>query len=427
MKLHHAIAAAMVLGIGVGLSLNFASHNGYIERDLALQIGWGGEFLGHVFLTLLQMVVVPLVFASIVTAIVGVGERGLGRLGLYTVGYYMLTSCMAVITGLLVVSVIRPGAGMDYNTLLEAANAELQVRGIEVEPPKQHTLFGVVSDITTRVVPENPIAAATSNSRILGVVFFAVLFSVFTVRSGGKTQQIIGDFFKAVFDVMSNMVNAILWLAPVGIFGYLVFVCASTGVALAAQLSWYLIAVFAGLIIHGAITLPLLLHFVAERNPLTYAMHLEDALTTAFSTASSAGTLPVTLEGVRSAGVPDGVASFTLPLGATVNMDGTALYEVVAVLFVAQMMPGFELTSAAQLGIAITALAVSVGAAGIPHAGTVMMVVVFDAAGLDSEAVLVLLAVDRVADMARTSVNVWSDAVGAAVISKVARDGPWGS
>ncbi len=416
LKLHHFILAAMVLGAITGLALNQAGEVGYLDRQSVLLVANTGEFVGRVFLMLLQMVVVPLVFSGIVTAIVGVGDRGIGRLGSLTLGYYALTSVLAIATGLLVVDIVRPGDGLDYAALLEAARGELAIRGIEPTLPEPRGLGAVLADITTRIIPDNPIHAASSNRTILGLVFFAVLFSVFTVRVGGEAQRRIGGFFEAVYEVMTAMVHALLWLAPVGIAGYLLFVTASTGLQLAGQLMWYLAAVFLGLGMHMFITLPLILWVFGGRDPVAYFLALEEALTTAFSTASSAGTLPVTLDCTRRAGVPEEVATFTLPLGATVNMDGTALYEVVAVLFVAQMLG--DLSVGSQLAVALTALAVSVGAAGIPHAGTVMMVVVFDAAGIDSEAVLLLLAVDRVADMGRTAVNVWSDAVGAAVISK---------
>ncbi len=416
------ILIAMVAGAALGLSLNLAGQAGLVERDLVLQLASVGEWMGKLFLALLSMVVVPLIFSSLIASIAEVGGRGgLGRLGLATVGYYLGTSLLAITTGIGMVNLIRPGQGMDYDQLMAAAAGELEVLDKAVPLVDQRSSVEVLVDVFFRMVPSNIVDAASDNRTILAVIFFAVLFGVFTVRTGGEHADLLGRFFRAVFEVMTTMVHAILYLAPIGIFGYIFFVTAATGLDLAMGLLWYMVAVFLALCVHALVTLPLVLWLVGRRNPLTYLRAMSEALLTAFSTASSSGTLPLTMRcASEQGGVAKHVTSFTLPLGATVNMDGTALYEAVAVLFVAQMRGGLDLGQ--QVVVAVTALLASVGAAGIPHAGTVMMVIVMAAVGLPTEAVMVILAVDRVLDMLRTAVNVWSDSVGAAVVERLVGD-----
>lgn len=419
--LYVQILVAMVAGAAIGLSLNWAGQNGVMSRADVLGYASYGEKAGRLFLALLNMVVVPLIFASLVSSITGLKASGgnLRRLGSRTIAYYLLTSFLAIGVGIVIVNVVQPGVGMDYDLLMEAARGELATLGKEapdVEATAAAGALGVLGDIVFRMVPPNIVEASTSNRNILSVIFFSVCFGIAALQTGGETLERIDGFFKAIFATMITLTNGILVLAPVGIFGYIVFVTASTGMALAGALAWYMLAVALALSVHAFITLPLLYRVATGRSPVVFAGQMKEALLTAFSTASSSGTLPLTMRCANdNAGLPSRVTSFTLPLGATVNMDGTALYEAVAVLFVAQMRGGLDLQE--QVIVAVTALLASVGAAGIPHAGTVMMVIVMGAVGLPTEAVLVILAVDRVLDMARTSVNVWSDSVGAAIVS----------
>ncbi len=418
--LHIQIFVAMALGATVGLALNFAGESGAIDRDTVLAVGAVGEWFGKVFLTLLNMIVVPLIFSSLVCSITGVGgQSGLARLGTRTLAYYMTTSLLAILVGIVLVNIIQPGNGVDYQALMDAARGELDTRGMkppDIEGVGEGGVFAVLADIVYRMIPKNIFEVARSNKQVLAVIFFAVVFAVATIKTGGEAAKTIDRLFRAVYDVMITMTNGILLFAPYGIAGYILFVTATTGLSLAAALASYMITVAIALGVHAFITLPLILWLLTKRNPLHYARNMRDALLTAFSTASSAGTLPLTMQCAHdNAKVPERVTSFTLPLGATVNMDGTALYEAVAVLFVAQMIG--DLTITQQVIVAVTALLASVGAAGIPHAGTVMMVIVMQAVGLPTDAVLVILSVDRILDMCRTTVNVWSDSVGAAVIA----------
>jgi proton glutamate symport protein len=419
MALHTRIVIAMVVGLVLGVGLNAADGAGVLSHDVVLSVAGIGEWLGRVFLTLLNMIVVPLIFSSLVASISSAGEDGMGRMGLRTLAYYLTTSLLAIGVGILMVNLIQPGVGMDYNELIGAAKAELETKS--VSGPDLNTeagAFGILADLVYRMVPKNVVAAATSNSSILSVIFFAVVFAIALVKTPGEGPRKIAEFFDTIYRIMITLTNGVLQFAPFGIAGYLTFVVATTGISLLLGLVWYMAAVFFALMIHACITIPLILYFVGGRNPWEYAKSMRTALVTAFSTASSSGTLPLTIQCARDeAGVPERVVSFTLPLGATVNMDGTALYEAVAVLFIAQMLG--DLTLGEQVVVAFTALMASVGAAGIPHAGTVMMVIVLQAVGLPTDGVLVILSVDRVLDMCRTTVNVWSDAAGAAVIARL--------
>jgi Na+/H+-dicarboxylate symporter len=214
---------------------------------------------------------------------------------------------------------------------------------------------------------------------------------------------------------MMQMTLFVVKFAPIGVFGFTLYAAAGKGPGAFRVLGWYVLSVFIALLIHATITLPTILRFTTGRSPIAYMRSMTTALVTAFSTASSNGTLPLTMQNAEDAGVRPRVTSFVLPLGATINMDGTALYEAVAVLFIAQVY-GIELTLAQQGLVALTALLASIGAAGIPHAGMVMMVVVLNAVGLPTSAVALILAVDRILDMCRTTVNVWSDSIAAAVV-----------
>jgi Na+/H+-dicarboxylate symporter len=244
------------------------------------------------------------------------------------------------------------------------------------------------------------------------------MFGVFIIVVGGEMADTLTRFFKAVFEVMMRMTMFIIRLAPIGVLGYMLYASAGEGLEVFAALGWYALTVAIGLTVHAFVTLPLIILLLARRSPREFFKAMSPALLTAFSTASSNGTLPLTITCAEErAGINNRISSFVLPLGATINMDGTALYEAVAVLFIAQVS-GNDLGLAQQIIVAFTALLASIGAAGIPHAGTVMMVVVLSAVGLPVDYVGLILAVDRVLDMYRTSINVWSDATACAVVSR---------
>jgi Na+/H+-dicarboxylate symporter len=274
-----------------------------------------------------------------------------------------------------------------------------------------------MSQFFLHLVPDN-IINAMAKGDVLPVIFFAILFGLFLVRLNGPNVDAVHRVMEGALEVIQALTLAVVKLAPIGIFALLAREVVRSGPELIMKLLPYFATVGGGLLIHAFVTLPLLLVFLARRNPLEYFRAVLPAVATAFSTASSSATLPLSMEcAEKEAGVPRGVASFVLPLGATVNMDGTALYEAVAALTIAQMY-GVPLDFSQQALVLLTALLASVGAAGIPMAGLVMMIVVLEAVGLPIEGIATIIAVDRVLDMMRTSTNVWSDLVGTAVITR---------
>ena len=402
----------MALGAGLGLALNWAGVQGMVDADIVGKVALVGKEIGDLFLRLLQMLVVPLIVSSLITGVTGMGDlRTLGSIGGRAIAFYLTTSFLAIVTGIVVVNIIRPGEGAELALLEEGAGGVLLT-----EPPSS---IGVVLwEQLESLIPKNPLAAATEGD-MLPVIFFSLLIGVFIGlaehREGSKDASVVRRFFSGLFDVMMQMTLFVVKFAPIGVFGFTLYAAAGKGPAAFQVLGWYVLTVFIALLIHATVTLPTILRLGAGRSPIEYAKKLTTALVTAFSTASSNGTLPLTMQEVEEAGVKPEVTSFVLPLGATINMDGTALYEAVAVLFIAQVY-GIDLTLAQQGLIALTALLASIGAAGIPHAGMVMMVVVLNAVGLPTSAVALILAVDRILDMLRTTVNVWSDSVAAAVV-----------
>ena len=398
--LHGQILIALVLAVVAGILLG--------EKALLF------EPLGTLFLNALRMIVVPLIVCSIVTGVAGIGGReNFGRMGGKTLLYYLATSLLAILTGLVLVNLIRPGVGADLG--LKASGSGDWVRVLEeraAASPWQTAL-----ELLIRMVPTNPFRAMVEGEMIQ-VIVFCLLFGYFSTQVGEPYRSLIRNVFQGGFEIMMKITHLILLFAPIGIFGLVSTVVAESGVGVFANLGLYALTVLAGLLLHAAVTLPLLLLLVGRASPRRHFQAMAAALMTAFSTSSSSATLPLTLESVeKKAGVSNPVAGFVLPLGATVNMDGTALYECVAVLFIAQAY-GVTLGVGQQFIVVFTALLVSVGAAGIPMAGLVMMAVILTAVGLPLEGVGLILAVDRILDMCRTTVNVWSDSCGAVIVAR---------
>ena len=408
----------MTLGAVLGLGLNWAGVEGMVDTATVRKVAAVGEGIGDLFLRLLQMLVVPLIVSSLITAVTGMGDlRTLGSIGGRAIAFYITTSFIAIVTGVVAVNLIQPGAGAEL-ALLEDEVATTTKPLLKEAPDG---VWEVLWEQLQVLIPENPLAAA-SEGDMLPVIFFSLLLGVFIGFAehvhGSEDASVVRRFFSGLFDVMMQMTLFVVKFAPIGVFGFTLFAAAGKGPAAFRVLGWYVVTVIAALAIHAFATLPLILRFVAGRSPGAYARKLTTALVTAFSTASSNGTLPLTMQNVEEAGVKPEVSSFVLPLGATINMDGTALYEAVAVLFIAQVY-GVDLGVTQQILIALTALLASIGAAGIPHAGLVMMVVVLNAVGLPTSAAALILAVDRILDMCRTTVNVWSDSVAAAVVDRI--------
>lgn len=360
--------------------------------------------LSEIFLRLLRMAIIPLVITSVVSAVVQVGSAyGLGRMGIRTLGYYLLTSLLAIITGQILVNVFKPGSGADI--------------GLEAAPESIEAVERGLGEILINIIPENPIAAAAAGD-VLPVIFFSILFGYFITLLKSEQKGILGSFFDAAFEAMMKMTTFVIWSAPIGVFGIIAEIVAKTGFSAFKSLGFYFAIVLVGLAIHMFFTLPMLLWSLGKMNPVKHYKGMLPAIFTAFSTCSTIVTLPLTMKAVREhSGVSKRAAGFVLPIGATMNMDGTALYECVATIFIAQVY-GFDLSLGAQITIAITAVLASIGAASIPMSGMVMMSIILGAVGLPLEGVAIILAVDRILDMFRTTANVFSDSCGAVIISR---------
>lgn len=366
------------------------------------------SWLGVLFLRALKMLIIPLVFSSLISGVANLGGGdNLGRLGMKTIGYYMLTSMLAIVTGLFFVNIIKPGVGMspdigNFSDLPQLANSADSIGQTLLE-----------------IVPVN-IVNVMSNGKMLPIIFFAILLGFFINKIGDKPRIILTDFFNAFFDLMMKITMWVIRFTPIGIFGIVAKQVADQDdlLGLVSSMGLYMGTVLLALSFHFFITLPFLTRILGKANPIKHFKAVSTPLLTAFSTSSSGATLPLTINSVeKNDGVSNKITSFTLPLGATINMDGTALYELVAAMFIAQVY-GHDMTIVQQLIMVFTALLASVGAAAIPMAGMVMLTVVLTAVGLPLEGVGLILAVDRILDMFRTSVNVWSDTCGAVIIAK---------
>lgn len=393
LKLHWQILIALLIAILYGLFLT----------DYAYILTW----MGDLFLRALKMIIVPLILTSIISGVTNITDtQNLGRLGLKTVVYYISTSLFAIITGLVLVNLIQPGVGADI--------------GLKKEVPELAASSGNLWDIVLRMVPTN-IFDALASADMLSIIFFSILFGFFITRIDSKPKELLTNFFNAGFEVMMKLTSFIIRFTPLGILGIVVGIVADHRDNLAVllgSLGKYFVNVLIGLAIHAAITLPLILRAIGKVNPWKHFQALTTPLLTAFSTRSSSATLPLTIIAVEdNSGVSNKISSFILPLGATINMDGTALYECVAAMFIAQAY-GIELTIIQQIIVVFTALLASIGAAGIPMAGLVMISVILSAVGLPLEGVGLILTVDPFLDMCRTTVNVWSDSCGAVTIAK---------
>jgi len=388
-QLHWQILIALILSILFGS----------IFPDKVVYVGW----MGDVFLRALKMIIVPLIFSSIVSAVTGIGNaENLGRMGLKTFSYYILTSLLAILTGLILVNLIQPGIGADLGF-------QRELDGVSNTDSFGQTLL--------KIIPVN-IIDSMAKGDMLAIIFFAMLFGFFTTRVDKKYSEPIAGFFDAVFEIMMKITMFIIRFTPLGIFGIVAVIVAEQSLSVFISMGKYMITVLLALAIHSVITLPLITRIISGVNPLKHLKNMSVPLMTAFSTSSSSATLPLTLEAVeKKSGVSNKTSGFVLPMGATINMDGTALYECIAVLFIAQAY-GMEMSVMQQVIIVITALLSSIGAAGIPMAGLVIITVILSAVGLPLEGVGLILAVDRILDMFRTTVNVWSDSCGAVLIAK---------
>ena len=400
-KLHWQVLICMVLGCLLGL---FFKNIIFIEA-----LYEGITLLGVIFIRLLKMVMVPLIFSSIILGVSSIGSgKKVGRIGLKTLLYYVCTSLFAIITGLFLSNLLKPGVGAQIiqNSSFDPA---------KISPPSS-TL-----DILVRMVPTNPFSAL-ANGDMLGIIFFAIFFGVVLNMIDKNQSDTIKGFIDAFFKVIMRITELIIKCAPIGVLGLMTKTVYTSGLDIFINLAKYMFTIAFGLSIHMFIVLPIILLLFVKVSPIVHFKAMASAMVTAFSTSSSSATLPVTMKCVKeNVKASNEVSSFVLPLGSTVNMDGTALYECAGVIFISQIL-GVDLTLNEQIIIVFTALLASIGAAGIPSAGLVMIFIVTSAVGLTDPQVGIIigamLAIDRPLDMFRTMTNVTSDSVGAAVIAK---------
>ncbi|MBN2104739.1 dicarboxylate/amino acid:cation symporter [bacterium] len=411
----------ILIGIGAGLILgivlNQTAASGVSEGPIdvtktVFQLG------GEIFIRLLQMLIIPLVFASIFMSIVNLGNiRELKEIGLNTVVYYLATTALAVLVGIILVNLIHPGRGFDSATVSALKETMEVPEHVIREGVGQRSSILIILETFVHMIPTNPVKAMV-NADILQVIFFTIFIAVVTALLGKSSEPFI-RVIESLDRIMTRSIILIMKIAPYCIFFLVATLMTDLGFQAIIALGKYAMTVLIGLIIHACITLPLLVFLIGRYNPYRLFKAMLPAILTAWSTASSIATLPITLDCLeKKAGVHRKIGNFVLPLGATVNMDGTALYESVAVIFIAELL-GFPLSLGTQMIIFITATLAAIGAAAIPGAGLVTMGIVLTAAGLPLEGIGLILAIDRILDQFRTAVNVWGDASGGIVIGRL--------
>jgi Na+/H+-dicarboxylate symporter len=404
------ILVAMLAGAVVGRLIGPDGAIGTVELLPVL------DLLGTLFINLLKMLIVPLILASVITGVAALGTGpDLGRLGAKTLGFYFLTTLIAVLIALMLVNVIEPGVqdGRPVRDMLAlTANASEVTSGVmsRADSGPLEAIRGVV--------PANIVEAA-ANTKMLGLILFSVLFGFFLARIPQPHQGTVFGFWQGIFQIMMRMTGFVMMIAPIGVFALIAKVVALSGFKAAWPLSLFALCVVAGLAIYALVAIPVLLAVVARVNPWRLFPAMAPALLTAFSTASSSATLPLSLECLeRRAKVSERIAGFVMPLGASMNHAGSALYECAAAMFIAQAY-GLHLSFATQFTVVILALVTSMGMAGIPAASLVGIAIILAAVGLPAEAIGVLLVFDRLLDMARTAVNVFADAACTVIVARL--------
>ena len=374
------------------------------------------DLLGTLFINLLKMLIVPLILASVITGVAGLGSGpDLGRLGGKTLGFYVITTLVAILIALTVINVVQPGivGGEPARHLLA-----LEANAAEVTNQVKDRASASVFDTLLNIVPANILEAA-ANTKLLGLVFFSVLFGYFLARVESPYREAVENFWQGVFRIMMRMTEWVMMLAPIGVFALTARVVAKAGISAAGPIFIFGGCVVASLAIYVVIALPAIIRLVGRVSPWPLFPAMTPALLTAFVTASSAATLPLSMECVeKRAGVSERIAGFVMPFGTSVNHAGSALYECAAAMFICQAY-GLHLSLGTQFTVVVLALITSIGVAGIPAASLVGIAVILAAVGLPAEAIGVLLVLDRLLDMARTAVNVFSDAACAVIVARL--------
>ena len=419
----------ILLGIAIGGLLGYLSGSVFcLKSGMDVEI-YG--FIGNLFLKALRMLIVPLIAASIITAMGNIGRNSnFARLGMKTLLYYISTSFIAILIGLTLVNTLKPGVGgitqKDLN-FSKGSNEAAKLATVQdrTEGRSTNDVFNVLNEM----IPSNVLESATSNNHILGVITFSLLFGFFMSKLKGPSREVMTSFWDAFYEIMISITHLVIKFLPIGVCFMIAktvynLVSNQTFVSRMGQIGVFAVTVLVALALHMFVVMPLLLRFIGHVNPLKHFKAMGPALLTAFSTASSSATLPVTLECVEeNANVSNSTAGFVLPLGATVNMDGTALYECVSVIFILQIY-GIHLGFGEQFLVVALALMTSIGVAGIPSASLVAIVIILNAVTaklnvqIGMEAIAIIMVVDRILDMCRTAVNVFSDSCGAVIIAK---------
>ncbi|MFD1158706.1 dicarboxylate/amino acid:cation symporter [Roseovarius aestuarii] len=392
MMLWKQIVFALVFGVLVGVVLNVTGN-----ENTATMI----KYIGTMFISAIKMLIVPLVFVSLVCGMTSVTDLArMGRIGIKSIAFYLGTTAFAITIGLGLAILFQPGAGVDLGT---ASAMEPKAA-----PPFIETLIAII--------PKNPVAAA-ADGNVLQIIFFAIVFGL-AINLAGKPAEPIRTFFDSLNTVILKLTEIVISFAPYGVFALMAWVAGTYGLSLLLPLAKIIFALYLGCILHALIVYGGLITFVARLNPVRFFQGVVEPQIVAFTSTSSSGTLPVTMSAAQqNLGVNKSVASFTLPLGATINMDGTAMYQGVSALFVAQAF-GIDLGMSEYVTIILTSTLASIGTAGVPGAGLVMLSLVLTSVGLPLEGVAIIAGIDRILDMARTSLNVTGDCTCAVIVAK---------
>ncbi len=405
MKIYTKISIGLIAGVLFGLLLG--------PRAVVI------EPIGKAFIRMITMVVVPLVFASLVVGTASLGSiKRLGRIGVKTISYYLITTAIAVSIGLLLANAIQPGAGLDESVKAKLLQEYQQSSRDQLD--KAMANKPSVIDVLLRIIPTNPLRAMADGD-MLGLIFFSLALGIALTYLPAPRSQPVVNFLDGLNEAIIQLVHLIMKVAPYGVFALMAAVTGRFGYSILFTLLKYALVVLIGLALHLGGIYSLSLRLLAKMNPLKFFRGLRDAQLVAFSTSSSNAALPVNMKCCQeNLGVPKEITSFVLPLGATINMDGTALYQGVAAVFIAQVY-GLSLTMVEQLMIVLTATLASIGAAGVPGAGIVTLTLVLQTIGIPLEGIALILGVDRILDMCRTVVNMTGDATCCAFIARSER------
>ncbi|MCK6606805.1 MAG: dicarboxylate/amino acid:cation symporter [Flavobacterium sp.] len=411
LALHWQILLGMVFGV--------------LFAFILIQFTWGKDVIvdwvkpfGTIFINLLKLIAVPLILASLIKGISDLKDISkLSKMGGRTIGLYVLTTVIAVSIGLVIVNIIKPGSFISEQTRTELVSSYTADANSKIEAANKQSEVGPLQSLID-IVPDNIIKASADNGNMLQVIFFAVIFGIAMILLPEDKSKPVKDFFDSFNEIILKMIDIIMLFSPIGVFALLAAIVAeSPSLDLFKALGMYGLTVIIGLILVMSFYLFLVKVF-AKKSPKFFINGISPAQLLAFSTSSSAATLPVTMERtVDNLGVDDEVASFVLPIGATINMDGTSLYQAVAAVFIAQSF-GMDLSLATQLGIIVTATLASIGSAAVPGAGMVMLVIVLAQAGIPEAGLALIFAIDRPLDMCRTTVNVTGDAAVSMIVAK---------